>query len=1066
MPIFSHSFPLMVIIGIAIVSVTIAHPAGNFFFSPSISELNQQPITSFTDPFSSDRHIQSKTNVQVSGGFAFPIGPGGTGSFQSVLIPTYTSISYLLPTWQETAAGVSLEVSPDGTQWLPAQNGQPVQNYPTDKDFHYRVAFSSYTQLDWIKFQWSTVPPVCGDGKIDAGEECDDGNTNADDQCNACKKTYCGDNIQQDPNGDGQSEECDGSDDSLCPNLCLPGCTCSGGGGSCEDKDSDGFSTCFNDCNDNNPSINPDVLETCGDSIDQNCDGQDESCGSDTGFYAKVKEKDNLARTNMPFQVSIPFKHGIYTASDVSKMKFRNSQGKYLPTQAEVIATWPFDGTVMVASLRSEVDINPNEELSFDVVKGSTNMFKLFTHPDLQEGLIGLRVTSKVKDLLGGEYTAVLDFLPPTVRIVESGSQQIILQRVLNNRPSNSQAKLSSMFTTDCYLTINFRTVPEAEMRCSVGNTYGSNNPIGYVTYHSIDIQITSSKPFSMIRKYDTQTYPSYLFPTTFEKITDYVHSIHLMPYDAEQRLTGKKNNYMGWGQSVQTGDFALNFDLSQRRDRFSSLQTFPYIKSSQANPWTIIAPFYTNTIFSSEQDAKNALNAILTDSTRIRQWDRSADPTKYTPTTGSPRNDHYNSNFLRYIDTLGVREYRTLGELFADVQLYRRYHLRDEQTYEFLSSSHPNAWLGYGVPGWVDAGLGLTDTLGYMNGDSGTDGKNGPYKDYKYDENGQYILDAYKDGSTYVPDHGWIGYDGQHYTVSEIFLTYLLSGDPKILREINDISQTSSTLWNYYLEKNSQVNTREFGWTLLGQLYHHIVAPDAYIKGKMDTIINLVDAKRNKGQQEPQFDWAPQIGYYYHIATYPYCKEKQNTYYDQTWQIGIIDTTLQEYVYFMRTDPSATTVKNMADGYATGLNTYGSNDQGFLKHISVITPALCYEYPAGTWKCPCDVSQGYSYSCDTSGVQPYKCVPNEPVDNPEASISGTNHWTWGGISFAYSMSSRPDLLPRIQQGWNYWQSEAPKYKPGGDQSLNQYREGIGPYCLSSQKNDFGFNPCKMSEWP
>ena len=50
------------------------------------------------------------------------------------------------------------------------------------------------------------------------------------------------------------------------------------------DKDKDGFTEEQGDCNDSDPSINPDATEVCGDGIDQDCDGSDlssttEICG-------------------------------------------------------------------------------------------------------------------------------------------------------------------------------------------------------------------------------------------------------------------------------------------------------------------------------------------------------------------------------------------------------------------------------------------------------------------------------------------------------------------------------------------------------------------------------------------------------------------------------------------------------------------------------------------------------------------------------------------------------------------------------------------------------------------
>lgn len=65
--------------------------------------------------------------------------------------------------------------------------------------------------------------PACGDGVIQAGEECDDGNqANADGCTNACKNPRCGDQIVQ------QNEQCDDGNrinDDACTNLCrVPRC--------------------------------------------------------------------------------------------------------------------------------------------------------------------------------------------------------------------------------------------------------------------------------------------------------------------------------------------------------------------------------------------------------------------------------------------------------------------------------------------------------------------------------------------------------------------------------------------------------------------------------------------------------------------------------------------------------------------------------------------------------------------------------------------------------------------------------------------------------------------------
>jgi cysteine-rich repeat protein len=71
---------------------------------------------------------------------------------------------------------------------------------------------------------------TCGNGQLDLGEDCDDGNSINDDACsNLCKNASCGDGIVQD------GEDCDdgGAEDgelNTCPSNCLNGGGTGGGG--------------------------------------------------------------------------------------------------------------------------------------------------------------------------------------------------------------------------------------------------------------------------------------------------------------------------------------------------------------------------------------------------------------------------------------------------------------------------------------------------------------------------------------------------------------------------------------------------------------------------------------------------------------------------------------------------------------------------------------------------------------------------------------------------------------------------------------------------------------------
>lgn len=119
--------------------------------------------------------------------------------------------------------------------------------------------------------------PMCGDGITQAGEECDDGNTSQKDSCNNyCRFPVCGNNIIE------GAEECDEKSDPQCTSTCTistcgdatvqPGEQCdSGAGNSDSQKDA-----CRTSCK----------RSFCGDGVidtGEMCDGGDQcpaNCGS------------------------------------------------------------------------------------------------------------------------------------------------------------------------------------------------------------------------------------------------------------------------------------------------------------------------------------------------------------------------------------------------------------------------------------------------------------------------------------------------------------------------------------------------------------------------------------------------------------------------------------------------------------------------------------------------------------------------------------------------------------------------------------------------------------------
>mgnify|MGYP002783521475 CR=1 FL=1 len=109
--------------------------------------------------------------------------------------------------------------------------------------------------------QTTGAPPVCGDGNIDPGEDCDDANQDDTDACtNACTNAACGDGFVQ-----VGVEECDDAnqdDADACTNACK-NAACGDGvvgpGEMCDDGNQDDADACTNIC----------APASCGDSIVQ-----------------------------------------------------------------------------------------------------------------------------------------------------------------------------------------------------------------------------------------------------------------------------------------------------------------------------------------------------------------------------------------------------------------------------------------------------------------------------------------------------------------------------------------------------------------------------------------------------------------------------------------------------------------------------------------------------------------------------------------------------------------------------------------------------------------------------
>lgn len=178
----------------------------------------------------------------------------GSDTMTSVT-PTTVNTTDSMTTVDETTEGPDSETDTDGgseTESPTETTADPSDTDSTDTD----PTDTDPTDTDPTS-DTDEPPPSCGDGVVDDGEECDDGNEVDDDACtNTCSLPVCGDGVT---NGD---EECDdGNDDDS--DACLTSCvaaTCGDGQiqadvEACDDMGES--AECNSDCS----------LAACGDAI-------------------------------------------------------------------------------------------------------------------------------------------------------------------------------------------------------------------------------------------------------------------------------------------------------------------------------------------------------------------------------------------------------------------------------------------------------------------------------------------------------------------------------------------------------------------------------------------------------------------------------------------------------------------------------------------------------------------------------------------------------------------------------------------------------------------------------
>lgn len=186
------------------------------------------------------------------------------------------------PTGNITGIFDRFESGPNATAswvWAKTKSGQGITrgNIPTNVDYSKPVYAVKYTTSSYLKNQsTSSVVPgtevshlecgffyakapvvvpqiICGDGKKEGTEQCDDGNTNNNDGCsNACRLPVCGNGIRE------GNEECDDGNNrngdactSLCRNAGVNSICGNGireGNEECDDGNASNTDTCSTVC--------------------------------------------------------------------------------------------------------------------------------------------------------------------------------------------------------------------------------------------------------------------------------------------------------------------------------------------------------------------------------------------------------------------------------------------------------------------------------------------------------------------------------------------------------------------------------------------------------------------------------------------------------------------------------------------------------------------------------------------------------------------------------------------------------------------------------------------------
>ena len=163
--------------------------------------------------------------------------------------------------------------------------------------------------------------------------------------------------------------DCDDSDPTINPDateICGDGIDqdCSGSDLSCNDvdNDGDGYAETRGDCNDSNTAVHPGAEEVCGDGIDQDCDGSDLpcllTCADIAGTWNGNYSEDHCSGVHVSDNFSM------FIGNDCSFIfyfSFANASGTWTISNYTISSTIPDPGTGQCGLYTNTLTVNGDE---------------------------------------------------------------------------------------------------------------------------------------------------------------------------------------------------------------------------------------------------------------------------------------------------------------------------------------------------------------------------------------------------------------------------------------------------------------------------------------------------------------------------------------------------------------------------------------------------------------------------------------------------------------------------------------------------------------------------------